>query len=307
MRSGLEIQAALEKFVKKWSGYAGTEKAEAQTFLNELFDAYGSDRTAVGALFEDFRSSAGFMDLHWPGILIVEMKGPAVALEKAKDQRIRYWQESSNSKENIPAARWVVTCNFREFEVWEPGRFPNEPRIRFGINELPDHYDALLFLQSDSTDPVFSEHRRELTKDAARHIAELYTSMADRSAAPIDEVQRFTMQLVWCLFAEDLGMLDGYPLQNTVDALLAEKDPDSARDIGYLFTLLNQKGDHNRNGRYAGAHYVNGELFAKPAAVYLTRDELAHLREAAEFNWREVNPTIFGSLMEGVLGDERRS
>ncbi len=307
MRSGLEIQAALEKFVKKWSGYAGTEKAEAQTFLNELFDAYGSDRTAVGALFEDFRSSAGFMDLHWPGILIVEMKGPNVALEKAKDQRIRYWQESSNSKENIPAARWVIACNFREFEVWEPGRFPNEPRIRFGINELPDHYDALLFLQSDSIDPVFSEHRRELTKDAARHIAELYTSMADRSAAPIDVVQRFTMQLVWCLFAEDLGMLDGYPLQNTVDALLAEKDPDSARDIGYLFTLLNQKGDHNRKGRYAGTHYVNGELFAKPAAVYLNRDELAHLREAAEFNWREVNPTIFGSLMEGVLGDERRS
>ena len=108
MRSGLEIQAALEKFVKKWSGYTGTEKAEAQTFLNELFDAYGSDRKAVGALFEDFRSSAGFMDLHWPGILIVEMKGPAVALEKAKDQRIRYWQESSNSKENIPAARWVI-------------------------------------------------------------------------------------------------------------------------------------------------------------------------------------------------------
>ncbi|WP_157509507.1 DNA methyltransferase [Glaciibacter superstes] len=307
MRSGSEIQAALEKFVKKWSGFAGTEKAEAQTFLNELFEAYGSDRTAVGALFEDFKSSAGFMDLHWSGILIVEMKGPNVGLEKAKEQRIRYWQESSDSKENIPAARWVIACNFREFEVWEPGRFPNEPRIRFSLQELPDHYDSLLFLQSDALDPVFSEHRRELTADAARHIAELYTSMADRSAAPIDEIHRFTMQLVWCLFAEDLGMLEGYPLQNTVDALLAEKDPDSARDIGYLFNLLNQKGDHNRKGRYAGTRYVNGELFAKPAAVYLNRDELLHLRGAAEFNWREVNPTIFGSLMEGVLGDERRS
>lgn len=307
MRSGSEIQAALEKFVKKWSGFSGTEKAEAQTFLNELFAAYGSDRTAVGALFEDFKSSAGFMDLHWPGILIVEMKGPNVGLEKAKEQRIRYWQESSDSAENIPAARWVIACNFREFEVWEPGRFPNEPRIRFALEELPDHYDALLFLQSDTLDPVFSEHRRELTADAARHIAELYTSMADRSAAPIDEIHRFTMQLVWCLFAEDLGMLEDYPLQNTVDALLAEKDPDSARDIGYLFTLLNQKGNHNRKGRYAGTRYVNGELFAKPAAVYLTREELRHLRAAAEFNWREVNPTIFGSLMEGVLGDERRS
>ena len=57
------------------------------------------------------------------------------------------------------------------------------------------------------------------------------------------------MQLVWCLFAEDLGMLDGYPLQNTVDALIKDPNADSARDIGYLFTLLNQKGDHNRQGR----------------------------------------------------------
>ena len=306
MRSGLEIQAALQKFVAKWQGFSGTERAEAQSFLNELFAAYGSDRRDVGALFEDFRSSAGFMDLHWPSVLIVEMKAPHVALEKAKEQRERYWQESSNSAENIPAARYVIACNFGEFEIWEPGRFPNEARIRFPLAELPDRYDSLLFLQSQTSEPVFSEHRRALTTEAAKHIAELYTSLADRAAAPIDEIQRFTMQLVWCLFAEDLGMLDGYPLQNTVDALIADPNADSARDIGYLFTLLNQKGNHNRQGRYAGTHYVNGDLFAKPAAVFMNRAELVHLRQAAEFNWKTVDPTIFGSLMEGVLGEERR-
>ena len=76
-RSGLEIQEALRSFAAKWESYAGSEKAEAQTFLNELFACYGSDRKEVGALFEDFKSSAGFMDLHWPGICIVEMKRPA--------------------------------------------------------------------------------------------------------------------------------------------------------------------------------------------------------------------------------------
>ena len=306
MRSGLEIQAALQKFVAKWNGYSGSERAEAQSFLNDLFAAYGTDRKDVGALFEDFKSSAGFMDLHWPGVLIVEMKAPHVALEKAKDQRERYWQESSNSELGIPAARYVVACNFGEFEIWEPGRFPNAARIRFPLAELPDRYDSLLFLQSETSAPVFAEHRRALTTEAAQHIAELYTSLADRAAAPIDEIQRFTMQLVWCLFAEDLGMLDGYPLQSTVDALLKDPTGDSARDIGYLFTLLNQKGDHNRQGRYAGTHYVNGDLFAKPAAVFMNRDELLHLRKAAEFDWRAVDPTIFGSLMEGVLGEERR-
>lgn len=306
MQSGPEIQEALRTFVGKWVGYSGSEKAEAQTFLNELFACYGSDRTDVGALFEDFTSSAGFMDLHWPGILIVEMKAPQVALEKAKDQRQRYWQESSDSANDIPAARFVIACNFREFEIWEPGRFPNEPRIRFPLSELPDRYDSLLFLQSENNEPIFSEHRRELTTEAAKHIAELYTSLADRAAAPIDDIQRFTMQAVWCLFAEDLGMLDANPLQNIVDDLLRQPNPDSARDIGQLFRLLNQKGNQNRHGRYAGTRYVNGGLFERPAEVQLNRAELLHLRQAAEFNWKSVDPTIFGSLMEGVLGEERR-
>ena len=102
MRSGLEIQAALAAFIAKWSGFSGTEKAEAQTFLSELFACYGSDRGQGGALFEDFATSAGFMDLHWPGVLIVEMKAPTVVLEKARDQRQRYWLESSNPTEGIP-------------------------------------------------------------------------------------------------------------------------------------------------------------------------------------------------------------
>lgn len=307
MLSGLEIQDALRAFAAKWVGYSGSERSEAQTFLNELFACYGTSRQGVGALFEDFKSSSGFMDLHWPSVLIVEMKAPGVPLEKAADQRRRYWQESSDSSAGIPAARFVIASNFQEFEIWEPGRFPNEPRTSFPLSELPDRYDALLFLQSQTIEPVFAEHRRALTTDAARHIAELYNSLADRAAAPVDEIQRFTMQAVWCLFAEDLGMLDGYPLQATVNDLLQEREPDSARDIGYLFELLNQKGDHNRKGRYAGTRYVNGDLFARPAKVLLNHDELQHLKRAAEFDWRAVDPTIFGSLMEGVLGEERRN
>ncbi|MEO7544763.1 MAG: DNA methyltransferase, partial [Terrimesophilobacter sp.] len=246
------------------------------------------------------------MDLFWPGHLIVEMKAPHVPIEKATDQRARYWQASSDSANDVQAARFVMACNFGEFEIWEPGLFPNEARALFPLSELPDRYDSLLFLQSDNVEPIFSEHRRELTTEAATHIAELYNSLADRSAAPADVIQQFTMQVVWCLFAEDLGILDGYPLQNTVDDLLKQKDPDSARDIGYLFSLLNQKGNHNRQGRYLGTHYVNGDLFKRPAAVLLNRGELEHLRGAAEFNWRAVDPTIFGSLMEGVLGEARR-
>lgn len=74
-KSGPEIREALRKLVAKWQPYAGSERAEAQTFLG-LFACYGTDRFEVGAKFEDFRASAGFMNLHWPGICIIEMKAP---------------------------------------------------------------------------------------------------------------------------------------------------------------------------------------------------------------------------------------
>jgi len=307
VRSGAEIEADLRAFVKRWEAYAGSEKAEAQTFLNELFAAYGTDRLAAGALFEDFKSSAGFMDLHWPGHLIVEMKKPGVALAKADDQRIRYWQESSDAKEGIPAARFVVLCNFHEFEIWEPGRFPKEPRLRLALRELPDRAEAFMFLVAGDVDPVFTEQRRELTAEAAEHVAKLYTSLADRGAAPVTDIQRFTMQLVWCMFAEDLGLLDGLPLSHAVETVLKDPELNSTKEFDYLFGLLNKKSDSGRAGAYAGTRYVNGDLFAEVDSPMLTRDELLHLKEAVEFDWRNVNPTIFGSLLEGVLGQERRS
>lgn len=307
MRSGAEIEAALAAFVTRWGSYSGSERSEAQTFLNELFDAYGTDRKAVGALFEDFKSSAGFMDLHWPGHLIVEMKKPGVPLAKADDQRIRYWQESSDAAAGIPAARWVVLCNFHEFEVWEPGRFPKEPRLRLTLEQLPDRFEAFLFLQQGQIEPVFNEQRRELTAEAAEHVAQLYTSMADRGAAPVEEIQRFTMQLVWCMFAEDLKLLDGLPLSHAVETILRDPQLNSTRELDYLFGLLNKKSDAGRVGEYAGTRYVNGELFAEVSTPMLTRGELEHLKKAVEFDWRKVNPTIFGSLLEGVLGRERRS
>jgi hypothetical protein len=303
--SGEQIQDRLRVFAAQWQSYSGSEKSEAQTFLNALFACYGTDRQAVGARFEDFKASAGFMDLHWPSVCIVEMKAPDKNLTGAREQVERYWRESSDPDRDIPAARWVVLCSFQRFEVWEPGRFPSKPRVTFDLAELPDKYDVLGFLAGPNVEPNFTEHHRELTEGAARLVSEIYHSLKDRSAAPADELQRFVLQSVWCMFAEDLGMLADYPFQTIVHELISQPER-SAADLGFLFRVLNQKGSHNRKGRLAGTRYVNGELFARPAEVELTEDELRLLLDTTKFDWRKVDPTIFGSLMEGVLGRDRR-
>ena len=286
MPSGEEIQHALRSFVDRWATYSGSEKSEAQTFLNQLFACYGSDRREVGAEFEFYvPTTGGFMDLHWPGIALIEMKAPTVPVATAQQQVERYWRASSDRTAGRPAARWIVICNFRDLAIWEYGRYPDAPVAEFPLTELPDRYDALAFLAGPTVEPSFTEHYRELTKEAAKVVAEVFTSLVDRSAAPPNELQRFILQSVWCMFAEDLTMLDGYPFQATLN-LVVDDPGRSAAELGHLFRVLNQKGSHNRTGRLAGTQYVNGDLFAQPAEVGLNRSEVELLLRATAFDWR---------------------
>ena len=308
MPSGEDIQAALRKFVSRWREYTGSERSEAQTFLNELFACYGTDRKNAGAEFEDAHSSTGIMDLHWPGTCIIEMKAPSRALKLVdhRPQALDYWRASADVAAGIEAPPYVVLCAFSRFEVWLPGRYPKEPVAQFSLDELPDRYESLLFLSGVGTRAAFLDHHRQLTTGATQVVSDLYHSLADRAAAPVDELQRFILQTVWCLFAEDLSMLDGYPVQTVVDGLRRDPTRSAYAELGVLYEVLNQKGNHNRIGPLKGTRYVNGDLFAQPAKVHLNPAELDLLAGACEFDWRKVNPTIFGSLLEGVLGERRR-
>lgn len=308
VRSGEEIQRALTSLVTRWTSYRGTERAEAQTFLNELVACYGSDRREIGAVFEDSHVSAGIVDMHLPGVCIVEMKAPREAerLVNHRRQALDYWQHSDDAATGRPAPPYVVLCAFQAFEVWEPGRFPSAPRDSFTLEELPDRYESLLFLAGGDNPPFFHAHRRALTTEATSHVISLYHALLDRDAAAPETIRRFLLQIVWCLFAENLGMLQGQPVQRIITDLLAHPDRSSYAELGSLFTVLDEREDYGRHGVLAGTTYVNGELFSNPARVHLEPDELGILQDATHFEWRDVDPTIFGSLMEGALGRDRR-
>ncbi len=308
MRSGEEIQADLRKFVTRWRNYAEGERSEAQTFLNELIACYGADRKAAGALFEDSHTATGIMDLYWPSRCIIEMKAPhrADKLSDHRKQALDYWHSSDDAASNRAAPPYVVLCAFQRFEVWEPGRFPSAPRADFTLDELPENYEKLLFLTGTDEEPLFGASYKELTTEAAKVVAELYQVLLERKAAAPETLRSFVLQIVWCLFAEDLGMLEGHPVQRIVEDLIHHPERSSYVELGALFDILNDPDDYGRHGVLQGTRYVNGSLFASPAKVHLDQDDLAMLVKAAEFDWRKVDPTIFGSLMEGCLGRDRR-
>ena len=302
--TGEEIRARLSAFAARWSIYSGSERAEAQTFCNELFACYGVQRRDF-ARFEEPQAGR-FLDLIWPGVCIIEMKAPSEAgrLERHREQALDYWRSSASVSTGVGAPPYVVLCAFCALEIWKPGEFPAEPVLKLDLVDLPERYDALLFMAGG--EPVFSGGHVSVTRDAVTHLTGIYQRLKDRDAAAPDVLRDFLLQSVWCLFAEDLAQIPEHRFIGTVDALIASPSRSSADDLHQLFATLNTPGPRPTHGIGRGVPYANGGLFERPASVHLQSDELVHLRAAAEFSWRDVEPAIFGSLLEGALGEERR-
>ncbi len=304
--TGEEIRAKLSLFAARWSLYEGTERSGAQTFLNELLACYGSEVFADGATFEA-RQGVRFLDMLWPGVCIIEMKAPSEAkrLSHHRKQALDYWRDAADASRGIPAPPFVVLCAFSRFEIWEPGRFPAEPRTSFELVELPDRYDALLFLAGE--EPVFVDGHASVTSGAAGMVTELNSRLAERRCGGPDERRDFILQCVWSMFAEDLGQIPGHRFTLLVEELIANRGRSSADELGRLFELLNDPSrERPQHGLYAGVPYANGGLFEHPTRLHLETEELELLRSAAAYNWREVEPQIFGSLLEGALGHDKQ-
>ncbi len=307
-----DIEADLRALVGRWGNYAGTEKSGAQTFLNELIAAYTGTASVfeIGARFEEFGArdeGAGYMDLYWPGVAIVEMKAPKESrrLDTHRAQALDYWRNSADPATNTPAPPYLVLCSFRSFEVWEPGKFPNAPRDTFTLDELPSRAEALLFLAGGA--PIYGGPGEKVTREAAEHMVDLYFRLLDRGAAPPDELRRFIIQSVWVLFAEDVGLIPSRIYEALLRALVADPTRSPGVEISDLLRRLNIEDDERRNrGRPTKVPYVNGALFVDTPEVPLDPEELQHLLAAAAYDWRWVNPTVFGSLMEGCLGHDHR-
>ncbi len=303
--TGEDIRARLAHFAAHWTLYDGSERSEAQTFLNELLACYGTDRREV-ARFEAPQEGR-FLDMLWPQVCIIEMKAPTQAgrLSQHRQQALDYWRGSADPDRSIPAAPYVVLCAFHRFEVWEPGRFPGAPRASFDLVELPDRYDALLFLAGG--EPVFVDGHAAVTSGAARLVTELNGRLAERRCGGPDERRDFILQCVWSMFAEDLGQIPGHRFKLLLEDLIANPRRSSADELGRLFELLGDLSpERPQHGQYEGVPYANGGLFEHPTRLHLQVDELELLHQAAAFNWREVQPQIFGSLLEGTLGHDKQ-
>jgi len=280
----------------------GDEKGEAAIFLDHLFRACGhAGLKEAGANCEErVRKDGGgtaFADLVWKPVVLIEMKKRGADLGKHYRQAFEYWTRL------VPGRpRYVVLCNFDEFRVFDFETQMDAPVDRLKLAELPQRWGPLAFLFAKPETPVFQFDHEQVTRAAADLLATLYNRLAGRGVAPA-LAQRFVLQCLMCLFAEDIGLLDRYFFARLLDECTT---PEKSFDlIGALFVEMNTPGKTG-GGRFKGVDYFNGGLFREPARLELAAEEIDLLRNAACFDWRYVRPEIFGTLFEHSLGSAQR-
>ncbi len=297
----------LEQFVDWVSANTkGDEKGEAQIFLERLFQAFGHAGCLDVGGTPEFRirkaredgGGTAFADYVWKPHVLVEMKKRGEDLARHHRQAFDYWTRLTPGRPH-----YVLLCNFDEVWVYDFDVQIDTPVDRVPLAELPRRYGPLAFLFPTHETPVFGNDNEKVTREAAERLAVLFNKLSVRQDVGHDKAQRFVLQLLVALFAEDIGLLDQY----TIERLVADcKQPQDSYDlIGGLFEAMNEP-DLRRGGRFKGIPYFNGGIFADPAHVELHPDELNQIKKAAEDDWSMVRPEIFGTIFEQTCNQDER-
>ncbi len=286
----------------------GKERKEAQIFLDRFFRAFGhKGALEAGATYEEAitkgskKGKTGFADLVWKPRVLIEMKKRGEDLSKHYPQAFEYW---SRLVPNRP--RYVLLCNFDQFWIFDFDLQIDEPVDRVNLNDLKNRVSAFNFMEVGNRTPIFQNNQVEITETAARRMGELFQLLKKRGhKSGFDELtaQRFILQCVLAMFAEDRGLLPRDLFISCVKECL--NGGNSYDVLGGLFQQMNQPGI-TPVGKYQGVDYFNGGLFSIIHPIELTNNELEFLDVAARQDWSKIRPAIFGNIFEGTANAEER-
>ena len=307
-QAGTNVSEQLVSRMKDFAAYAATckdEKGEAQVFLDRLFRAMGhAGYKEAGAKLETrVKRASGqtnYADLAWPDREVMfEMKKRGEPLAKHFPQLRGYWLDTKGWR-----ARYLVLCNFEEFWVYDTKINSDSPSDQIKADDLPSRWMALAFLHVDPLRPLFGYDRTAISAKVAEPVAELYQTLVARGE-DADKTQRFLLQCVLALFAEDFGLLTG---KEFTQALVDCGNGQSTFDLlGALFQQMNTS-TRAKAGRWKDVPYFNGGLFSTVDPVDLKPSELRKLLDVAGYDWAKIDPSIFGTIFQqSMLEDERHS
>ena len=302
-------QQALYTFAQWVAGCSGNEKQEAQTFVQKLLSAWGwEDATEAGVSFEHkipkggAGGGTGYADALIPGKVLIEMKQRGEELTRHFPQLQRYWFNLA------PKPTYAILCNFDEFWIYDFNLQVDEPVEQLKTCQLPERWPGLAFLSKQQETPLFGNNQVTVTEKQASAMGSLFHELKQQAVRSgrftAQQAQRFVLQCVLCMFAEDREMLPNRQFSRALESC-REKQESTYDVLGGLFSAMNTPGV-TPGGRFEGTPYFNGGLFSEIPQIELSPEQLGHLIESAREDWRLVRPSIFGNIFEASSDDARR-
>lgn len=295
----------IHDFQTKWRGVHLTERAAAQSHFLDLCHALAvpspTDLDPTGAFYAFERGATktsggqGWADVWFRGHFAWEYKKRHADLTAYR--QLRQYVEAL---ENPPL---LMVCDLDRFELRTNFTGTATKRYSFDLDTL-DRPESLRVLKSLWTEPAAlrpDETPEAVTQSVADAFGRLAASLAARAVEP-HRAAHFLVQLLFCLFAEDIGLLPKGVFTDLVDRSVAYPDRFPAR-IEALLTAMRDGGDF---GALALDRF-NGGLFAEIGVEALTADELRALADAGRLDWGSVEPAIFGTLFERALDPNQRA
>lgn len=321
MKTEKQQSVAAAAFAKKWEG-RGYEKGESQIFWTELLtEVMGVEDPSQFIQFEQqaLLDHTSFIDGMIPSThVMIEQKSLGKDLRQAIRQSdgslLTPFQQAQRYSAALPYSqrpRWIVTCNFAEFDVYDMENPKGEPS-RILLKDLEKEYYRLQFLVDQQG--VHLQREMEVSMKAGEIVGKLYDALVSQYDLDDPQSLRYLnilcVRLVFCLYAEDAGVFGKHDMFHDYLAQFGSSFMRMA--LVQLFEVLNTPADKRSkylNPTLAAFPYTNGGLFAEEIDIPQFTDELRDtlLQHASlDFDWSEISPTIFGGVFESTLNPETR-
>lgn len=321
----LEQKNRAKKFAEFWKD-KGYEKGQSQIFWTTLLtDVFGVENISEFIEFEDqvhIDKTTGFIDGYIPSTkVLIEQKSIEKDLRKSIKQSdgslLNPFQQAKKYIAELPVSKhpkWVITCNFKSFLVYDMNN-PNSEPEEILLKNLPKEYYRLSFLVDEKSEHLKKEE--ELSFKAGELVGKLYDAFSKQYKDITNEqsqkdLNELCVRLVFCLYAEDAGL---FGRKNVFHDYLSKYEDLSLmrKALIELFKILDTKledRDPYLEDELNQFPYVNGGLFSNEnIEIPLFTDEIKNTllaKVSDDFDWSEISPTIFGAVFESTLNPETR-
>ncbi|MEE1002915.1 MAG: DNA methyltransferase [Acutalibacteraceae bacterium] len=318
-----EKRLSAKAFFEYWQD-KGYEKGESQPFwLSLLRDVLGVDHPEQFINFEEQvrLDHTSFIDGFIPSThVMIEQKSKGKDLRKPIKQSdgtlLTPFGQAKRYSAELPYSqrpRWIITCNFEEFLVYDMEKPNSEPESIL-LKDLEKEYYRLMFIVDTGDENLKKE--MEISIKAGELVGVLYDELLKQYINPDDEnslksLNMLCVRLVFCLYAEDSGVFGGHSKFHNYLSRFPAKD--LRRALIDLFKVLDTKvkdRDPYMEEELASFPYVNGGLFSdENIEIPQFNDKIKDLllqNASEDFDWSGISPTIFGAVFESTLNPETR-